>query len=188
VGSEEGDWKMKPPLAAPNKTKSRLDLHVTEIARRLIDDFEWDTKRWRVRFQSWPRKTHEVDPLIDLLDVFPEDHPDYKQPRPSRPGRSFSSLDELAAWQISRKAEKQSRYGWHLRKVCDGVEGWFDLTKLPKEHSDKKPFVSFDLELNGTKHRCQFHVWEVPWPREKPTAWQSSTHASAGLPSLGKRR
>ena len=183
---------MKPPLATPDPLRSRLALHVTKIVHGLVDDFEWNNKRWRVRFQSWPRKPQEVDPIIDILDVFPEEHPDYREASPSQGGRGFSSPHEVAAWiwtaRIRRAAEKQQKHGWHLKKVGDGLEGWFDLTKLSKESSDKKPFASFDLELNGTKHRCQFHVWEFPEPREKPVAWQQTKGPSAGRPSGGKKR
>lgn len=68
----------QPLLATPDNSTNRLTFRLVTIADHLTDDFEWNGRRWRLRFQSWVRKPQEVDPILpDLLDVFPEDHPDY---------------------------------------------------------------------------------------------------------------
>jgi hypothetical protein len=179
-------------LAVPEATRTRLDLRLTRIDPLLIDDFEWNSGRWRLRFQSWVRKPQEVDPILEpLLDVFPEDHPDCSEP-PVLPRDLNSSLPAKLGWLrrqvIVRAAVRQDKTGWHLKRVCDGVEGWFDLTHLPKESSEKQLFASFDLERDGVVYRCQFHILELCWPSEKPTSWDNSRGAKAGLPTLGKRR
>ena len=70
----------QPLLVIPDSPTNRLKVQLTTLARCLTDDFEWNATRWRIRFQSWARKPQEVDPLMRLLDVFPEDHPDYQEP------------------------------------------------------------------------------------------------------------
>jgi hypothetical protein len=178
-------------LVTPDLSRNRVNLQVVRIGSFGSDAFEWNGKRWRVRFQSWPRKPQEVDPRLYLWDVFPEDHPDFQQGG-SPLWKPTMSLEEkiasMEAFEITREAIRQNGTGWHLRLSGDGVEGWFDLAKLPKEPSDKKPFASFDLKRDGTAHRCQLHLGEWPWPADRPTAWDNSRGARAGLPSLGKRR
>lgn len=70
-------------IGTPNVATNRVDLRITEVTHDMVDDcplarfadFEWNGTRWRVRFQSWPRKPQESDPVIDLLDMFPEERP-----------------------------------------------------------------------------------------------------------------
>ena len=189
----------QPLLAIPDKAANRLPVQLLRATPpmppgnrvyHVTDEFECNGKRWRLRFQSWVRKPQQGDArLPSLLDVFPEDHPNYKEPTPPPQG---SSLRAKVAWMgiraLHRAAKKQRETGWHLKLAGGGVEGWFDLAKLPKESSEKCPYASFQLERDGTAYWCQFHILERPWPREKPTAWDHSRGAKAGLPTLGKRR
>jgi hypothetical protein len=155
----------QPLLAIPDAVSKRLNVQLTRMVDHLSDNFEWNEKRWRLQFQSWVRKPQEVEGTLGRLgDIFPEDDHNYMQPTP--PPREMNSLSGAkSAWLrthiIFEAAEKQHKTGWHLKRVGDGIEGWFDLAKLPQTPSDKKPFASFDLERDGTIYRCQFHVLEI---------------------------
>jgi hypothetical protein len=169
----------QPLLAVVDKATNRLNLRLTGIVKFAIDGFELDGKTWRVWFQSWIRRPQEPDPTLPtLLEVFPEDHPDYKN----------LTLSPRRIEHLYRAYKRQLNTGWHLKRVGDGIEGWFDLFHLPKESSHKNPFASFDIARDGTVHRCQFHISRRRPPREKPTEWDHSTGPKAGLPTLGKRR
>ena len=68
-------------LVTPDTARKRLYIQLTRIEPFAIDDFDWNCKKWRIRFQSWPRKSQEGEPILDvLLEVFPEDHPEYNEP------------------------------------------------------------------------------------------------------------
>jgi hypothetical protein len=187
---KDRDMAYQDPWVRPDVGRNRLDFRVGEIRSHLIETFEWNAKRWRVRFQSWPRRPQEGEPILDLMEVYPEDHPGYAQAICPITGTATleTKIAQMESGRIRRAAIKQDGTGWHLKRVSYGAEGWFDPAKLPKESSDKKPFICFDLEQGGTVYRCQFHLWEEPWPSAKPVAWQPTKGPSAGLPSLGTKR
>jgi hypothetical protein len=175
-------------LATPDVARNRVDLKLETLVSRAFDAFDWNGHRWQMRFQSWVRKPNEGPPILEVFDEYPEEHPDYKVPS----ALPCASLEEqLAAFlsgQWYKEAMEQDKRGWHLKRLGTGVEGWFDPSVLPETPKDKKPFASFDLVLEGTVYRCQFHIWELHSPRPKPVEWDHRRGASAGLPSLGKRR
>ncbi len=180
--------RRKPPmtqslLATPDRATEQLNVRLPLIVKRVTDDFEWNGQRWRLRFQSWVRKPQEGSPTLDSLrEILPEDDPKYLDPLPPRNG--YQIVEYFILSTLNHEAKKQSKSGWHLKQVGGGVGGWFDLRRLPKESTDKKPFASFDFG----DYRCQFHILRLPGPSEKPIAWDNSRGAKAGLPTLGKRR
>ena len=177
-------------LVTPDYAAQRANIRINRIVNTAFDTFEINETRWKVRFQSWPRKPQEGDPTLELGDDFPEEDPRFEQGGGQQWFASLPLKQKLAQMEIHethRRAVRQNTTGWHLRRSGGGVEGWFDLSKLPK-NNQKKPFASFDVSEGGTIYRCQLHVWELPSPSEKPSVWDNRRGASAGIPSLGKRR
>jgi hypothetical protein len=181
--------RSKALLVVPNhRAKDRANIQISRIVKTAFDSFEIDRKKWTVRFQSWPRKSNEPDALLELTDDYPDDgiH------RDAADGVVGVSLPEKLAWLVHRQAQRetqtQDKTGWHLRRNEYVAEGWFDLTKLPLNAAAKKPFCSFDYVQEGTVYRCQLHIWESSSSRNAPTAWDNRRGASAGIPTLGKRR
>jgi hypothetical protein len=147
--------------------------------------FDWDGHRWLLTFRAWMNPTSPTLTLESLLDVFPEEHPAFQ--RSTMPG----GLDQIETWTINHAARKQSESGWHLKRVEDGIQGRFELAKIHPLRKGKGKigsFASFTVRLNGAAYEGQFHLSEQPSPMAKPTAWDSSRGAKAGLPTLGKRR
>ncbi len=174
----------------PDGSRKRLTVQLKELSKRVLDQFEWNGKTWWVRFQSRQRKPHEPDGILTVRDVFPEEHPDYAQPITQPTGKPLSPewVTRLWADQLHREAKAQAKHGWHLRLSGDGVEGWFDLEKAPKDPTEKNAFASFDIKKDGVEIRCQFHLGESSTLSPGPVAWDHRRGASAGLPTLGKRR
>jgi hypothetical protein len=177
-------------LVTLDNAAKRANIQINRIVHTAFDTFEINETRWKVRFQSWPRKPQEGDPILELADDFPEVEPRFEQDDFPKWFANLPLEQRLAQMEIHeehRRAVRQDTAGWHLRRRDGCVEGWLDLAKLPK-NKQKKPFASFDVSESGTIYRCQLHVWELPFAPGKPTAWDNRRGASAGIPSLGKRR
>jgi hypothetical protein len=175
----------------PDRFRSRINLSLTGLPPRAYDSVEWGGTRWRFRFESHLRKPQEAAALLNLRDCFPEDHEDFDpEDRPFRKMNPAEAIAALRGHPIRAEYREQAKRGWHLRLTADGFEGWFDPDRLLTDASTggKQPFASFDCTSEGEVYRCQLFVRELPWPAEYPTSWDNRKGASAGLPTLGKRR
>jgi hypothetical protein len=155
------------------------------------ESFDWDGRRWLVKFQAFVMP-HRVDSTLGLLDdaVGTEKLAFITEPDlTSAPGslRLTGKLKELVHFSMER--QDKLRAGWHLRRSEVGVEGSFQLARIrPLPHGKLGSFASFNVELNGRLYLGQFHISEHKASSPRPTAWDHSRGAKAGLPSLGKRR
>jgi hypothetical protein len=101
----------------------------------------------------------------------------------TRPHSGPFSLAQL------RARREQLKAGWHLARAENGVMGWFEMARvheLPKGKMGSS--ASFNVELNGVLYLGQFNLSQQPQPIARPTAWDNTKGAKAGLPTLGKRR
>jgi hypothetical protein len=152
------------------------------------DRFDWDGRTWGIRFDAWIMTHVSVDTTLGALaaarDYDRESTPEFSTPAPSpNSSQQREKFAKLLQMQETRAA------GWHLTKSEEGVQGWFELARmreLPKGNVGS--FASFELNLNSVVYLGQFHISEVRHYMPKPTAWDHSRGAKAGLPSLGKRR
>ena len=88
-----------------------------------------------------------------------------------------------------QERREQLQAGWHLTRVEDGVKGWFEMARIRQLPKGKLGSVaSFNVVLHDVLYLGQFHLSEQTQPMEKPTAWDNSKGAKAGLLSLGKRK
>jgi hypothetical protein len=158
----------------PDFQRKRINLRVDGFSPAR-ERFEYNGERWQVRFQSWSRKPQEGGALIRIMDSLPDD-----QIR----GITMSTGPERL---IRFQGERQIGLGWHLKLAAESIEGWFDLDRLPSER-EKPRFVSFDMQNGAEIFRCQLFVERSPVQREAPIDRDWRRGASAGLPTLGKRR
>jgi hypothetical protein len=141
--------------------------------------FDWDARSWRLNLSAVVKESETETTLGLLTDVPYEDNPS------SVPGAS--KLEELVRRSELRRIERAR--GWHLARVADGVEGWFELSKIYELPQAKMgSFASFYLELNGILYYGAFNLSEYAPRQGRPTTWDHSKGARAGIPSLGKRR
>jgi hypothetical protein len=66
-------------LVTPDNAAKRANIRIKRVAPAAFDTFEMNGTRWKVRFQSWPRKPQERDPTLELGDDFPEEEPRFEQ-------------------------------------------------------------------------------------------------------------
>ena len=136
--------------------------------------FEWDHRRWGIRFQAFVtdkrvETTHGL--LSDVIEMAPDSDP---------VTNLDSSLDRL---------RKRVQAGWELRRRPDGIHAIFDHRRLRTLPSGKiGTFASFNVEVGGVLYFGQLRVTEMPEPMTAPTERDWSKGAKAGLPTLGKRR
>jgi hypothetical protein len=170
----------------------RVDLtgtiHVFSSGKRgytFRDSFDFSGGRWLLRFQAFETQQKNVTTLGLLSDVL-----DPKQsvvPGSSdlqtRPRSGPFSLAQL------RARREQLKAGWHLARAENRVMGWFEMARvheLPKGKMGSS--ASFNVELNGVLYLGQFNLSQQPQPIARPTAWDNTKGAKAGLPTLGKWR
>jgi len=163
----------------PDLKRGRINLRISGFANA-SECFEYTGERWQIRFQSWIRESHEPSPLLVVSDHFPDE--DLSESIAEDQSRLGTLLRRMQREGVERQLER----GWHLRWHQNTIEGWFDLDRLPSE-GQKNAFASFDL-TDGETYRCQLFAVRKPIPSERPVEREWRRGASAGLPTLGKRR
>jgi hypothetical protein len=161
---------------------SLIGSHVTfksgKSGHRDRELFHWKGRRWSVRLQAFvmQRETETTHGMLAEGSV--------ERVRPA-----ISEPDASPIWRAMMEVDQRREAGWQLRKLPTGVRAVFDLGKLRTLPSGKTGrFSSFNVEINGVLYLGQFHLVEQPEPMARPTEWDRSRGAKAGLPSLGKRR
>ncbi len=152
------------------------------------DRFDWDGRTWRIWFYAWIMTHVSVDTTLGPLDNDRESTPEFSTPIPSPNSSQLTGKFAKLLQEMGETKERRAA-GWHLTKTEEGLHGWFELAqmrRLPK--GNRGSFASFELKLNSVAYLGQFHISEVRPYMPKPTAWDHSRGAKAGLPSLGKRR
>ena len=152
------------------------------------DHFEWKGKSWKVNFLATVRLV-ESPTTYGLLG---SDHQSDVSEADFNPPNTGYNAFALASVLEQRKRREA---GWCIHKVpgdpihsvpC-GVSALCELpiAVLPKK---KGGFASFYVELGNYLYLAKIAVKERSGPSAKPTSWDWSKGAKAGLPSLGKRR
>lgn len=88
------------------------------------------------------------------------------------------------------QAAKARQLARSLKLVDRGIQACFDLAKcIRRLPSGKKgAFESFQAEIGGRYYWGSFLIIEKPYPEDRPLSWDRRRGASAGIPTLGKRR
>ena len=164
------------------------DHHVFKTGKygyQFREHFDWDGRSWLLRYQAFVRPDRSDTTLGVLRDVFAPDDVQVREPaHDSTPMER--KVAEFAA--RARQRQKGQGAGWHLKRVGDGVQGWFKRGSATPKNGKLRSFASFYVELNGSLHLGQFYLSERFPSTDKPIAWDYSKGAKAGLPSLGKRK
>jgi len=141
------------------------------------EHFAWDAKGWRLQFRAFIAAV-ETETTLGALQEKPDINTVISHSNPL--GRVL---------QILRDAQERRTAGWSLHRRVGGVQGRFDMNRVRVLPSGKiGSFASFNIAIDGTLYLGQFHLLEESASRPKPTAWDRSRGAKAGLPTLGKRR
>jgi len=154
-----------------------------------LDRFNWKGKCWRLRFQAFI-KSQRTGTTHGMLEGVREETvvrvPSFELDKQHR--SAFArKLEKLI--KASREAQDRLEAGWKLIKLPNGIQAVFDLSRLRTYPSGKiGSFASCNVEIDGVLYLCQFHIREQYEPLPKPTEWDWSRGARAGIPTLGKRR
>jgi hypothetical protein len=106
-------------LVTPDHAAKRANIRINRIVHTAFDTFEINETRWKVRFQSWPRKPQEGDPTLELGDDFPVEEPRFEQGEGRQWFANLPLEQKLAQMEIDeahRRAVRQNTTGWHLRR------------------------------------------------------------------------
>src|SRR5438132_1472083 len=115
------------------------------------DYFEWNGKRWLLRFESFVEKLRRTDTTHDLLVEKVEKSEVGKAD--TQAAGPFASL-----WDKLRAAQDRKEAGWRLHKAANGVDAVFDLRCMRKLRTEKiGSFASFYVIIDGISFRGQFH-------------------------------
>ena len=153
------------------------------------DSFDWDGRTWRIRFDAWSMTHLPADTTVGSLAYAPDDARESTREfsAPTQSPNLSESMEKFA--KLLHEAQERRAAGWHLTKSEEGVRGWFELAQMrPLPKGKLGSFASFGLMLNAVAYLGQFHISEVRPSMPRPTAWDHSKGAKAGLPTLGKRR
>lgn len=171
------------------------------------DQFDWNGKRWRLRFQAFVTHSLVFDGMTGLPlqrpvsgtthgmleevrgDVVSSARIVVQEPAKESRGEPSPLTHMEKLIEAAREAQDWLEAGWKLTKFPNEIQGTFDLSRLKTKPSGKMySFASCNIETEGVLYLCQFHLREQLEPLPKPTAWDWSRGARAGIPTLGKRR
>lgn len=156
---------------------------------RFIDQFDWNGKSWRLRFQAFV-KTKRSGTTHGMLEGGLTEKPCvHISIRPA----SNPVLGKLFAAHLKERARKEARRretGWDLKRLPDGIQAIFDLNRVRVFRKKNRigSFASCNVTIGDVLYLCQFHICERAEFLLKPTEWDWSPGPRAGIPSLGKRR
>jgi hypothetical protein len=143
----------------------------------LREHFDWRGRAWLLSFQAWVKASQTQTTHLLLAGESDKDQ-----------GAAGATIfDHLMPALIAQREARER--GWRLFRTSDGVTGQFDpdrLLQLPRGGLGSN--ATFNVEINGLLYWGQLLLREQPQAMERPTAWDWTKGAKAGLPSLGKRR
>jgi hypothetical protein len=180
----ESNLEVRVPMAGPHH-----QFQTGKLGHYFIDQFDWNGKRWRLQFQAFVkgRQTETTHGMLEEVRA--------RVPRvPSGLVLDTKPVGSLGGkWgkriESARLNQERREAGWKLTKLPDGIQAAFVLSKLRTRPSGKMySFASCNVEIEGVLYYCQFHLREQHEPMPKPTKWDWSRGARAGIPTLGKRR
>lgn len=144
------------------------------------DFLEWNGKPWTVRFQAFIR-SGESPTTHGLLQNDHDHEPTVNAPE-------LDAQNPLAHFKEHFKKERERREaGWSIHSVSCGLSALCVLSVAVRPN-DSGGFASCYFRHGDQLYLGQFFIKERIGQSVKPTSWDWSKGAKAGLPSLGKRR
>lgn len=153
------------------------------------DRFDWKGKCWRLQFLAVVKR-RQTETTHGMLEEVRERVPRVPSGLVLDTKGVESLFGKFAKWaEVSRLNQERREAGWKLRKLASGIQAVFDLSKLrPLRRGKIGSSASCYVQIDGVLYWCQFLIFEQHEPLPKPTEWDWSRGARAGIPTLGKRR